>query len=71
MRSECTASRIVFIALFLLAGVISGFAQNGKLKLHVTPKQAYIFLDGRAISEASKHPSLSLSAGEHKVELVN
>ncbi len=71
MRSECTASRIVFIALFLLAGGIPGFAQNGKLKLHVTPKQAYIFLDGRAISEASKHPSLSLSAGEHKVELVN
>ncbi len=71
MRSECTASRIVFIALFLLAGGISGFGQNGKLKLHVTPKQAYVFVDDRAISEASKHPSLSLSAGEHKVELVN
>jgi len=28
-------------------------------------------LDDRAISEASKHPSLSLSAGEHKIELVN
>jgi outer membrane protein OmpA-like peptidoglycan-associated protein len=65
------ASRIVFIALFLLAGGISGFAQNGKLKLRVTPKQAYVFVDDRAISEASKHPSLGLSAGEHKVELVN
>ena len=71
MRSECTASRIVFIGLFLLASGISGFAQNGKLKLRVTPKQAYVFVDDRAISEASKHPSLSLSAGEHKVELVN
>ena len=71
MRSGFPVSRIAFIALFLLAGGISGFAQNGKLKLHVTPKQAYVFLDGRAISEASKHPSLSLSAGEHKVELVN
>jgi len=71
MRSECTASRIAFIALFLLSSGISGFAQNGKLKLRVTPKQAYVFVDDRAISEASKHPSLSLSAGEHKVELVN
>ena len=28
-------------------------------------------MDDRAISEASKHPSLSLSVGEHKIELVN
>ena len=71
MRFECPASRTAFLALFLLAGGISGFAQNGELKLRVTPKQAYVFVDDRAISEASKHPSLSLSAGEHKVELVN
>jgi carboxypeptidase family protein/PEGA domain-containing protein len=71
MRSECPVLRIVSIALFLLVGGISGFAQNGKLNVHVTPKQAYIFVDDRAVSEASKHPSLSLSAGEHKVELVN
>jgi len=71
MRSQSAASRIGFIALFLLAAITSGLAQNGKLKLRVTPKQAYVFVDDRAISEASKHPSLSLSAGEHKVELVN
>ena len=71
MRSECSASRIVATALFFLAGAISVFAQDGKLNLHVTPKQAYVFVDDRAISEASKHPSLSLSPGEHKVELVN
>ncbi len=28
-------------------------------------------MDDKAISEASKHHSLALSAGEHKVELVN
>jgi len=58
-------------ALLLLAGGISSFAQDGKLVLHVTPKQAYLFVDGRAISEASKHRSLSLSPGDHKIELVN
>ena len=71
MRSECSASRIVTTALFVLAGAISVFAQDGKLNLHVTPKQAYIFVDDRAISEASKHHSLSLKPGEHKIELVN
>jgi outer membrane protein OmpA-like peptidoglycan-associated protein len=59
------------VALLLLTLEISGFAQNGKLDIHVTPKQAYIFLDGRAINEASKHHSLSLSAGDHKIELAN
>ncbi len=58
-------------ALLLLAGGISSLAQDGKLVLHVTPKQAYLFVDGRAISEASKHRSLSLSPGDHKIELVN
>jgi outer membrane protein OmpA-like peptidoglycan-associated protein len=59
------------VALLMLTAGISSFAQDGKLVLHVTPKQAYIFVDDRAISEASKHHSLSLSAGSHKIELVN
>ena len=71
MRSVFPVARVAAAILFVVAGVGSGFAQNGKLNLHVTPKQAYVFVDDRAISEASKHPSLSLSAGEHKVELVN
>jgi outer membrane protein OmpA-like peptidoglycan-associated protein len=59
------------VALLTLTGGISSFAQDGKLVIHATPKQAYIFADGRAISEASKHRSLSLSPGDHKIELVN
>ena len=71
MRSRRHASLILSTVLLVLAGGISAFAQDGKLNIHVTPKQAYIFVDGRAISEASKHHSLSLSAGDHKIELVN
>ena len=59
------------VALLVLTSCISSFAQDGKLVIHVTPKQAYIFADGRAISEASKHHSLNLSAGEHKIQLAN
>jgi len=72
MKPQTLPSRFsLSVALLILAGGISSFAQDGKLVLHVTPKQAYIFLDGRAISEASKHHSLSLTAGDHKIELVN
>ena len=59
------------VALVVLASGISGFAQDGKLALHVRPDQAYVFVDDRAISEASKVYTLKLSAGEHKVEIVN
>lgn len=58
-------------ALLMSASGISSFAQDGKLVLHVRPDQAYVFADGRAISEASKIYYLKLSAGEHKIELVN
>lgn len=72
MRYKGQVSRLLAsTALFVVVVGISTFAQNGELKLHVTPKQAYVYLDGRAISEASKHHSFRLSAGEHKVELVN
>ena len=69
MRSQ-GLTPLLTISTILLAGS-SGLAQEGKLDLHVTPKQAYIFVDGRAISEASKHHVLTLSAGDHKIELVN
>ncbi len=59
------------VALVALTSGISSLAQDGKLEIKVTPKQAYIFVDGRAISEASKHHTLKLNAGDHKIELVN
>jgi outer membrane protein OmpA-like peptidoglycan-associated protein len=58
------------ILLVLSCGILT-FAQDGKLVIHATPKQAYVFLDGRAISEASKTHSFKLSAGDHKIELAN
>lgn len=72
MKVHTLLSRsLLSAAVLMVASGISSFAQDGKLVLHVTPKQAYIFVDGRAISEASEHRSLSLSPGEHKIELAN
>ncbi len=65
--------RFVPLAVFVLAAVLapSCMAQDGKVTLHVTPRQAYLFVDGQAISEASKHHTLSLSPGSHKIEFAN
>jgi outer membrane protein OmpA-like peptidoglycan-associated protein len=55
------------IAIALVAS--AGFAQNGKLKIKVTPKQAYVFVDGNAIREGNQ--SISLSPGKHTVTVAN
>src|SRR3984893_18862676 len=58
-------SLAIAIALF----ATTGFAQDGKLKIKVTPKQAYVFVDGSAIREGSR--SVSLSPGKHTVVVLN
>jgi len=72
MKSTCNSIHLTFIVVaFLLVMNSATMAQDGKLKIHVTPPQAYVFVDGHAIGEASKHHSISLSAGDHKLELAN
>jgi len=72
MKSQFQLLSLAVSAL-ALGMVMQCWAQSGdgKVAIHVTPKQAYLFVDGHAISEASKHHSLNLSAGDHKIELVN
>jgi len=68
---------LVSVALFLLAGclwfVAPAFSEsstaNGKLKVHVEPKQAYVFVDGKAIRDGSQ--TISLPAGSHQVSVYN
>jgi outer membrane protein OmpA-like peptidoglycan-associated protein len=62
---------VLLAFVVILAAGTSAVAQDGTLRLHINPKQAYLWVDDQAISEASKHPTLELSAGEHKVELAN
>lgn len=61
------------VSALALCMAIECMAQSGdgKVAIHVTPKQAFVFVDGRAMSEASKHHSFSLSAGDHKIVLAN
>lgn len=64
--------RLLYVLTLVMAFVITAtasFAQDGKLKVKVSPKQAYVFVDGNAIREGSH--SINLPAGKHTVVVVN
>lgn len=67
---------LVFAVLFTAVSYFAAaptFAQSsqemGKLKVHVDPKQAYVFVDDKAIRDGSQ--TIELSAGDHKVGVFN
>jgi hypothetical protein len=60
---------IITLAMAFALSAGSSFAQDGKLKLKVTPKEGYLFVDGRAIRDGGH--SVSLTAGKHTVVVVN
>jgi hypothetical protein len=65
----------VFALAFLgaLVAIVPAFAQNnspmGKLKISVSPKQAYVFVDGKAIRDGSQ--TIPLSEGKHTIGVDN
>jgi hypothetical protein len=60
---------LLTLALAMAFGSTAVFAQDGKLKVKVTPKQAYVFVDGQAIRDGNQ--SISLTPGKHTVVVVN
>ena len=60
---------LLTLAIAIALGATAGFAQDGKLKPVLTPKQAYVFVDGNAIREGNH--TISLSPGKHTVVVVN
>jgi hypothetical protein len=60
---------ILTLAVAIALCASAGFAQDGKLKMKVTPPQAYVFVDGNAIREGSH--AVKLAAGKHTVVVVN
>src|SRR6201997_5393062 len=72
MRTKSFVIATLFSAISYLCAV-PAFAQSsqetGKLKIHVDPKQAYVFLDGKAIRDGSQ--TIELAAGDHKVGVYN
>jgi outer membrane protein OmpA-like peptidoglycan-associated protein len=70
---RCTAHFASLIFVVLVLTVLPVAAQNhadtGKLKIHVSPKQAYVFVDGKAIRDGSQ--TITLPAGSHEVSVRN
>jgi outer membrane protein OmpA-like peptidoglycan-associated protein len=56
--------------LFEAAPVFAQSAtSSGKLQIHVSPKQAYVFVDGKAIRDGSQ--TIELPAGKHTIGVYN
>jgi OmpA family protein/PEGA domain-containing protein len=71
MRLVLVVGMFLSAAMFFQAAPV--FAQsstnNGKLHIHVSPKQAYVFVDGKAIRDGSQ--TIDLPAGAHKIGVYN
>jgi len=72
MCKSCVYSSLSLAAVCVL-GAAMAFAQSpsetGKLKIHVVPKQAYVFVDGKAIRDGSQ--TIRLTTGDHKIGVYN
>jgi hypothetical protein len=67
-------SSVLVLAGFLILSLASlsaaaDSAKTGKLKIHVSPKQAYVFVDGSAIRDGSQ--TFKLAPGSHEVSVHN
>jgi OmpA family protein/PEGA domain-containing protein len=73
MKHKIPLGPLVAAAALLTLGTAPAFAQGGqatgKLKIHVSPKQAYVFVDGKAIRDGSQ--TIDLAAGSHSVGVDN
>src|ERR1700747_1467556 len=73
MRTRTLNRMLGFAILALLMRVAPATAQSvkntGSVKIHVSPKQAYVFVDGNAIRDGSQ--TITLKAGKHTVGIYN
>jgi hypothetical protein len=69
-----TRSSVFVLAAFIIVSLANvstatDTGKTGKLKIHVSPKQAYVFVDGSAIRDGSQ--TIKLSPGPHQVTVHN
>ena len=60
---------VLTLVVAMIFCATAGFAQDGKLKIKVIPKHAYVFVDGKAIRDGSE--TISVSPGKHSVAVMN
>jgi len=62
---------LLAVSVLAISFVPQSLAQggDGKVSIHATPRQAYLFVDGRAMGDANKR--YTVSAGDHKIVVAN
>lgn len=60
---------LVLFSLLALPVFARTDQNTGKLRVHVSPKQAYVFVDGKAIRDGSQ--TITLTRGSHEVSVRN
>ena len=68
-RNVFALPTVIVFALFASPIFAQASDQTGKLKIHVHPRQAYVFVDGAAVRDGSQ--TLSLKPGSHDVSVRN
>jgi PEGA domain len=61
--------RLLTIAVFVIAAAGLCKAQDGSVRVNVTPEEAYVFVDGQALIHRSN--TLALTPGEHTIAVYN
>lgn len=70
MTGMCLAAALAAAGLFCIAPArAQSSVESGTLDIHVKPKQAYVFVDGRAIRDGSQ--KVELGAGKHEIGVYN
>jgi outer membrane protein OmpA-like peptidoglycan-associated protein len=69
VRRQAHFASLVFVAFLLCVLPVCAQSNEGNLKVHVSPKQAYVFVDGKAIRDGSQ--TIKLPAGSHEVSVRN
>ncbi|HEV2342286.1 MAG TPA: PEGA domain-containing protein, partial [Candidatus Acidoferrales bacterium] len=69
MRKMMPLALLFVFSMAALLSAAPALAQNGKLKIKVTPKQAYVFVDGNAIKDGNQ--TIKLAPGKHTVAVYN
>jgi hypothetical protein len=59
----------IFFSLLMLPASAQSNNEMGKLKIRVSPKQAYVFVDGKAIRDGNQ--TIDLKPGTHEVSIHN